>query len=541
MKNKLKKTLATVLLAVLLLLLFSISAEAYDQEMLDRKLSSFSKENRTSAFLSAADNETTGIHDRQIIVKLKNRQFAAVLAKSYRIKNTSANLQKENIYTIELPHTANYQAALDRIRNSPLVEAAEPNFTFTAFSKPNDKLYARQWSLPRMGVPRAWDDLKAAKKHSKVTVAVLDSGVNYRHPDLKGQTLKGYDTYEKDADPMDRLGHGTKVSGVIAAKSNNLTGVAGINPYAKILPIRIGNTTGATLFDFLDGLKYAISQKPDIINISMGSTNYSQFVYEMILTAYSKGILVIAASGNEHMKVSYPAAYPEVLAFGSTNEKDRVSDFSNYGPRLDLTAPGENIWTTNRTGSFESVNGTSFSAPAVSGVASLLLSKHPDYSPCQIEYLLEKNATRLPAYKDYWNIVAGYGRARADRGLSDKLPKIIADAGNSRGKAKSIKLGKTYSDSYHMPMDSDWFKFSSTKKMTVKAELSGVSGMDGTVWMDHTIKGEPADARRTNDRGLNGTESFTYTVLPGTSYLQIYEENNHWSTQSYKLTITQVK
>ncbi|WP_369795852.1 S8 family serine peptidase [Fictibacillus sp. FJAT-27399] len=115
-----------------------------------------------------------------------------------------------------------------------------------------------------------------------------------------------------------------------------------------------------------------MSQKPDIINISMGSTNYSQFVYEMILTAYSKGILVVAASGNEHMKVSYPAAYPEVLAVGSTDEKDRVSDFSNYGPRLDLSAPGENIWATNRTGSFESVNGRSFSAPAVSGVASLL-------------------------------------------------------------------------------------------------------------------------------------------------------------------------
>jgi subtilisin family serine protease len=174
-------------------------------------------------------------------------------------------------------------------------------------------------------------------------------------------------------------GHGTAVAAIIAAKTNNNIGIAGINPQAKILPIRVGDLKGAYDSDAIAGIYYAIKNNAKVINISIRGSQFSELYFEAVFEAYKKGIVVVASSGNEGKQkkpVTYPAAYPTVISVGSTNPKDQRSNFSNYGLKLDLAAPGEKIITAGLNSKYIEAAGTSFSAPIVSGVATSFYPKH---------------------------------------------------------------------------------------------------------------------------------------------------------------------
>lgn len=259
-----------------------------------------------------------------------------------------------------------------------------------------------QWGLFRIGAPFVWPLVDFAE-HSAL-VAVLDSGVD-QHPDIT-TLVQGYDFIDEDEDPDDENGHGTRMAGVIGGNG----GMLGVTPGAKILPVRVldkygtGSTSSVTR-----GIVYAIEQHADIINMSIAGKGYSQAMEEAVALAISRGIVVIAASGNHSDTVPwYPAAYSGAIAVAATdkNNNDRIAWFSNGGSWISVAAPGVEIYTTGLNGEYSESTGTSPAAAFVSGAAALLL--HITRDPYQIRDLLERTAKDIET--SGWDTYAGWGR-----------------------------------------------------------------------------------------------------------------------------------
>jgi M6 family metalloprotease-like protein len=259
--------------------------------------------------------------------------------------------------------------------DSPVILSREPDYRVTALIDvpTSDPHYSDQWGLRAIGAPEAWLQLPA--QPASVTVAVIDSGICADHPDLAGRILTGYDFVEDDSTPQDAFGHGCGVSGVIAANADNGLGIAGVAPHTQILPLRVLDAQGSgTYSDVAAALVYAADSGAQIINLSLGGTQDSRVLRDAVQYAADRGARVVAAAGNTGSSVLYPAAYPAAVAVGSVSSRLTLSTFSSRGPEIDLLAPGENILTTTRAGSYAPMNGTSFAAPHVAGAAALQLA-----------------------------------------------------------------------------------------------------------------------------------------------------------------------
>jgi subtilisin family serine protease len=207
-----------------------------------------------------------------------------------------------------------------------------------------------------------------------VNVVLLDTGIDLQHPNLSPNYAGGYDFVNRKPDPQDDNGHGTAVAGVLAAAENG-NGLIGVAPNASIWEFKIldANEEGS-ISDLLRGLDWAIIHHAQIVNMSLGTPDDNQALHNGITRAALAGILMTAASGNKGDAVLFPAAYPEVIAVAATTPNDQIAWFSNQGPQVELAAPGVNILSTALHGKYGIVNGTSFAAPHVAGVAALLFS-----------------------------------------------------------------------------------------------------------------------------------------------------------------------
>ena len=256
---------------------------------------------------------------------------------------------------------------------SPIIAETEPDYYASALEDmpPNDPLYSEQWALPAIGAPLAWAELPA--ETPKVTIAVIDSGICASHSDLAGRIVDGWDFLESDTVPQDDFGHGCAVSGVIAANMNDGIGIAGIAPNAMIMPLRVLNSSGIGSYsDVAAAIVYAADHGAQVINLSLGGTNPSSILENAVYYAISKGAIVVAAAGNNGIQGAlYPAAYPDVIAVGAVDPDLQHSSFSNYGSQIDIWAPGRDILTTKRDGSYGLVSGTSFAAPYVAGAEAI--------------------------------------------------------------------------------------------------------------------------------------------------------------------------
>lgn|GEM_PF-6741414 len=259
----------------------------------------------------------------------------------------------------------------DSLPPSDMVTAAEPNYRVYAQGIPNDPQYPNQWALPVIHAPSAWDELPASP--TTVVVAVIDSGICSAHPDLQGRILPGWDYVQGDKEPEDSYGHGCAVSGIIAANTDNYTGIAGIAPNVAILPLRVLDSAGNGSFaNLAAAIRYAADYGANIINLSLGSPSYSSTLEAAVNYAADRGVLIIAAAGNTSGgAVMYPAAFTRVVAVGSVDSSLRPSSFSAVGPQIDTWAPGGSILTTQINNDYGYWNGTSFASPMVAGVASL--------------------------------------------------------------------------------------------------------------------------------------------------------------------------
>jgi subtilisin family serine protease len=303
----------------------------------------------------------------------------------------------------------------------------KPRTRVRAESEPNDPSWNLQWSLRKIEADWAWN---ATVGSSDVLVAIIDSGIDYNHPDLAANYVGlGHDWINNDEDPMDDYNHGTKVAGIIAAQINNEVGIAGL-AQVKIMAEKVLDNNGEGHLDQLaNGIKHATDQGAKIISMSLSVPENDSLLYEAVKYAYGKGILLVAAAGNEASDAKrYPAAYDEVIAVTATNESDQIYPFSNYGNWIELAAPGVDIFTTDLFDKnlppdyqyYRWGTGTSFACPHVSGLAALLWSEFPNATRDWIRTRLRETADDLgaPGFDNYY----GYGRINARKAIYEASP-----------------------------------------------------------------------------------------------------------------------
>jgi subtilisin family serine protease len=307
------------------------------------------------------------------------------------------------VRVLSLPAAARAAEVARSLRSTPGVGWAEVDRPVHAMRTPNDPMVVQQWSLGTVHAQAGWDVETGRRNH--VLTAVLDTGVDASHPELVGHVRAGGDFVDGDANPMDEFGHGTAVSGVIAASTNNKVGVAGISWGATVLAERVlGKDGSGSMCTVAAGMIDAVDAGAKVLNLSLGGAadGCPLIIAKALSYAHDHGALAVVSAGNDGQKgnpVDYPAGCSGALAVGASDTRDQKAGFSEYGPQIDISAPGVGILTTtwDKGGkhgyAFES--GTSLSAPIVSGAAALLLSRHPGWSPDQVRARLIATATDM--------------------------------------------------------------------------------------------------------------------------------------------------
>ncbi len=268
-------------------------------------------------------------------------------------------------------------ASLEAIRHLPDVEAVEPDLEVHALGEID-----ATWGLVRIGCgpvqSGTYPGAVGPVLGTGVRVAVVDTGIDYRHPDLTGNFAGGYDFVNNDADPMDDNGHGTHVSGTIAAVRNG-AGVLGAAPEADLFGLKVLGSSGSGSWSgILSALDWCAANRIAVANFSLGSSSYPGTTVEAGFNNAAKaGVLIVAAAGNSGAgtdTVNYPGKFASVIAVGSTTSTDQVSSFSSTGPDVELAAPGSLIYSTTLGGGYGTLSGTSMATPHVAGVAALVIS-----------------------------------------------------------------------------------------------------------------------------------------------------------------------
>lgn len=283
---------------------------------------------------------------------------------------------------------------------------------------PNDPQFSTSQFAPQMmGAPAAWSTTMGS---TAVTICLVDTGIRYTHQDLAAHYRGGYDFVNKDNNPMDDGGHGTRTAGVAAAVINNGVGVAGMANVAVKSAKALDSAGSGYMSNIALGIRWCADNGANIISMSFGSSSGGTTLKDAIDYASNKGIVLVAGSGNGGCTncVLYPAAYSNVIGVGSVEQSYAVSSFMSQGPEVDLAAPGSNIQTTAFSSDTAYVRGggTSISAPEVAGAAALVWSAHPSYTAAQVRQALEATAQDVgPGGMDNWS---GHGLVRADRAIA---------------------------------------------------------------------------------------------------------------------------
>lgn len=251
------------------------------------------------------------------------------------------------------------------------------------------------WGISFIGAPAAW----TLTRGGKVAMAVIDTGVDLRHPDLRQNLAGGYNALSPGRNPQDDNGHGTHVAGTVGSMDNDL-GVVGVAPEARLHAVKVLDRWGSGLLsDLIEGLGWCINEGIRLANLSLGTSEDNASFHEAIRNAYNAGMVLITAAGNEgpgENNVTYPARYAETIAVSAINEAGRMPRFASRGPEVDLIAPGVDIYSTWPAGRYRDLNGTSMASPHAAGAAALLLALNPDWGPTRIKDKLIQSGVRLP-------------------------------------------------------------------------------------------------------------------------------------------------
>ena len=345
-----------------------------------------------------------------------------------------------NIYVIKTSAAdVDVSSMVDSYKEDSNVEYAEPDYIYKPTdTATNDPLFSTQWALAKIKAPLAWDTTTGS---SNVVVAVVDTGTDYTHQDLAaniwnnpGETgmtqvgdkcwtgtpqdkstnncdddndglvddWRGWNYAEGNNDPMDKgyqgLFHGTHVSGIIAGVGNNGIGISGVTWNSKIMPLRICNDSGCSSYSGGLAIRYAVDHGAKVINDSWGgATSYDSFLKDSMDYAHDHGALIVNAAGNESSDVygTVPANIASAMAVSATDSSDNFAGFSNWGAKIDVSAPGVDVNSTYPTNSYQSFSGTSMAAPHVAGLAALILAHNPALSVEELRQVIKTSADDL--------------------------------------------------------------------------------------------------------------------------------------------------
>jgi subtilisin family serine protease len=359
---------------------------------------------------------------------------------------------------ITVPAVRNLSAILSMYDRDPNVEYAQPNYRHQIDFVPNDSLFSQQTALQVIQAEAAWNIQLASPA---IIVGVIDTGIDYHHEDLRnalwinsgedlngnGQIdasdfngidddgngfvddLRGWDFTDApsfpdggdfqipDNDPLDEHGHGTSVAGLIGATGNNREGIAGLAFGCRVMNLRAGTSLGfLEEDDVASAIVYAVENGARVINMSFGDEVASPLLRDVMRFAYNQNCVLVASAGNSATdKIHYPSGLDETISVGATDDADRLAGFSNYGSSVDVVAPGVSVLTTQRGNSYGPFSGTSASAPLVSALAALVLSKIPDLPNESVKSLITSATDDLGA--PGWDNLFAAGRINAARAL----------------------------------------------------------------------------------------------------------------------------
>ncbi|WP_049923510.1 S8 family serine peptidase [Halopiger djelfimassiliensis] len=426
-------------------------------------------------------------------------------------------------FAVEVPDEASAQSDSNVARSlerTDGVDFVEENGTYYAFddvetgqNQPDDPNFTQQYAPQQVNAPEAWETTLGSED---VTIAVVDTGTDYEHPDLQDRfgSNPGTDPAGGTDDPAARNAeHGTHVSGIASATTDNGDGVAGMSN-SHLYAVRVlGGGGGGSWSDIADGIQWAADNGADIINLSLGAPRRSGVVESAINYAHNNGALPIAAAGNDGPCtdcVSYPAALSNCVAVSALDSSENLARFSNTGPEIDVAAPGVGVLSTVPNGGYDNMSGTSMASPAVAGVAALGLAANPEWGPSELRSALEESAVDvgLPANEqgagrvDAANLVGSGGEPPEEvTAVADASPTTVEpgeavtfDGSDSAGPIDTYEwafgdgasaTGQTVTHSY----DGDG-EYTATLTVTGDGESDSDSV---TVTVDEGGNGEPGD------------------------------------------------
>jgi subtilisin family serine protease/outer membrane protein assembly factor BamB len=382
-----------------------------------------------SKFASIDGNETrliVGVHGEESASLVELNETASKY--QAKIVNEVSFGFKAGAIIVKVPSTS-VTALLGDLRVIKSISYVEPDMKVQADAVPNDPYWSMQWGPKEINADWAWNTTAGS---SSVLVAVVDTGIDYNHPDLAANYVPfGFNWVNMNADPRDDFGHGTHVAGIIAGTLNNHVGIAGL-AQVRVMAEKVLDQGGGGYWDWIaNGIVHAANQGANIISMSFGGYGYSQLLHEAVKYAYDKGVLLIASAGNGYTDAkTYPAAFDEVIAVAATDPNDNKAGFSNFGDWIELAAPGVSILSTmptypvtlNYEGysmNYDYLSGTSMACPHVAGLAALVWSEFPGKARDWVRLRLRSAADDLgdPGFDEYF----GYGRVNARKAMEQTI------------------------------------------------------------------------------------------------------------------------
>ncbi|MFC1767179.1 S8 family serine peptidase [Candidatus Margulisiibacteriota bacterium] len=360
-----------------------------------------------------------------------------------------------NIFILEIPKGSNISKMIKEYKNDPSVIYAEPNYIRHITVTPDDPDYQsgdpaddpNQWGLYKIGLgptgsgTSGWDKEQGT---NTVTVAVVDTGIDYNHPDLVGKAYSGWNFVGGNNNAADDHGHGTHVAGIVGAKTNNTTGVAGTDWNCRLMAVKSFNSAGeAPDSDIANGIIFAVNNNAAVINMSFGGYSQSSLIYDAISYAATSEVILIASAGNDNISnMNYPAAYSEVIAVAATNINDEKASYSNYGSWVAVSAPGgdttkteyiESTWLSTEGIGYAWLFGTSMAAPFVSGTAALITAQNPGWTKSQIDDRIKTYIDDIDSHNAGYAGLLGSGRINAFAALGGLYSHISSPLSGGTG------------------------------------------------------------------------------------------------------------
>lgn len=305
------------------------------------------------------------------------------------------------------------QRAKEKVQKVPGVKHVDYNYLRLPYYVADDPFFQnnKQWDLLRIDAPDAWNEVLGVGSR----VAIVDSGIDGDHPDLKSKIVAQKDLVQNDGVAQDDAdGHGTHVAGTVGAATDNGRGVAATCPACKLLVAKSGGSRGFYDSDIVQGIYWSVNNKARAINLSLGAEVDSRILRHAVDYAWDHGVVVVAAAGNDNTATpNYPAAYGHVISVSATDQQNNKARFSNFGTTVDVAAPGVEIWSTVPGGRYDVKAGTSMASPHVAALAGLLAAQ--DRRAPEIRRRIESTATDLGA--DGKDKTYGWGLINAEKAV----------------------------------------------------------------------------------------------------------------------------